>query len=169
MIAGNIERFKVMPVVFDLRTRGDCKSSIAKNGFDATPCATEAWPRPGSVTSTASLASFCASCADSSALFRASNALCSESLTTLILAPAARRASGSSAPNILSLAVTSPLLPSSRTRIASRSASEVQRVISALAVANSGSKSWSRSLISLLVPDKKANVTYATFAFVCIG
>src|SRR5688572_19094789 len=77
------------------------------------------WPRPGSVTSIAPLASSRSSEADSSSVRRASSAAAIVALGSLTLAPLALRSKGSRVANSRNCAVTLPFLPRTETRTSS--------------------------------------------------
>ena len=102
MIRGNVQRFEVMPVVFDFRTIGDGETGIAENLFDAPTHASDrmqpaeglASARQGDVDGFA--------CQLQSRVFRlpatprrSSSSCVSVSFASLIFAPASLRASGS--------------------------------------------------------------------------
>src|SRR5450631_2583775 len=81
-------------------------------------------------------------CRDSSSTRRASSAVCTRSFAALIAWPAAGRAAAGSAPSNFSAAVSSPFLPSKRTRTASSPARSALDATSASARATRSAGSF---------------------------
>src|SRR5688572_4084075 len=102
------------------------------------------WPRPGSVTSIAPLASSRSSTAASSVARRASSAAVMRALASLMTAPAALRSPAGRLPRVFSNPVIEPLRPSAVTRMASSAARSALAPISPSVPATSDSRSFTR-------------------------
>ena len=123
MIGGNVQRFEVVEVVFDLGTGGDVEARLAEQLLDAQPHLGDRMQAAARFAA--------ARQRDVDAFLRElrgdvrllelgalgfDEAAWSSSRTRLIRAPASLRWSAASLPSSLSFSVSQPLLPSERTR-----------------------------------------------------
>ncbi len=129
MILRNVQRFEIMKVILDLRSRGHLESGLREDPLDAQARARHGMHAAGLLTAArqghidGALGELRAPAPPARGECDASRARPgSPAFASLIRWPAAGRSAAESVPKLLSCSVSSPFLPKKRTRTSSRAA-----------------------------------------------